>query len=360
MLRRRWHILVAVTMAALLYGGAPLIASESPPPRGIPVALILPLQSPVFGTLADSVRRGVMAAAKADHAALLAIAVYPTAGDADSTLAAYEQATTQGNRLIIGPLTRDAVTIVARRMPASTPVLALNLPEGDAPLPDNLYAFSLQVEAEARQVARMAFQDGRRSALTVTESSPLARRINTAFADEFTRQGGRVVAQFAYSSVTADLLALREAATNGEVDTVFLALEAQRARLVRPYVDGSAQIYATSQVFNGPIEPLRDAELNGVRFVDMPWLLEPDHPAVMIYAHQDASTLVAGDSERLYALGIDAYRIASDLLYATRIAREPLDGVTGRISLTPERQLVRELTAAQFTSGRPVPIAPRQ
>jgi outer membrane PBP1 activator LpoA protein len=234
------------------------------------------------------------------------------------------------------------------------------LPEIDGSLPEGLYTFSLQVETEARQIARMAFADGRRSALIVAAPSPLLRRLQTAFASEFTRQGGKIVAQFDFSSTAADLAALRESVASGHADVAFLALEAQRARLVRPYVDGPLQVYATSQVFDGPVERLRDAELNGVRFVDMPWLLQPDHPAVMVYARTETFAPVASDSERLYAFGIDTYRVAADLVREQHIAREPLDGVTGRIHLVAERHFVRELTAAQFADGRPIPLAPSQ
>jgi hypothetical protein len=246
-----------------------------------------------------------------------------------------------------------------RMQPGPPLVLALNSLDSDAPMPESLFTFSLQVETEGRQVARMAFADGRRSALTVSDSAPLARRIHAAFADEFVRQGGKLIAQFAYSNSASDLLALRESATNGHADTVFLALDAARARLIRPYVDGPAQVYATSQVFDGSVERLRDAELNGVRFVDMPWLLQPDHPAVMVYARPDAPAPAAGDSERLYAFGIDAYRIAAELLRDSRVTREPLDGVTGRIVMTRDRHFVRELTPAQFADGRPLPITSR-
>jgi len=93
--------------------------------------------------------------------------------------------------------------------------------------------------------------------------------------------------------------------------------------------------------------------------VDMPWLLQPDHPAVMVYARPDTPAPIAGDGERLFAFGIDAYRIAVDLLGESRIAREPLDGVTGQISMTRGRYFVRELTPAQFAEGRPMPISVR-
>lgn len=351
------RILAAMLVASLLYGPAQAIATEQTARTGTPVALLLPLQSPTFGKFAEFVRQGVLAAARSDPRAELAISVFPTTDDANAALAAYERALVQGARLIIGPLTRDSVATIAQRIQPGVPVLALNALEKNVPLPESLYAFSLQVEMEVQQIARMIFADGRRNALIVADGSTQARRMQTAFGEEFVRLGGRIGAQFAYSTSTPDLLALRESSNSGQFDAVFLMLDAQRARLVRPYVDGPLQIYAVSQVFDGPQERLRDAELNGVRFLDMPWLLQPDHPAVMVYARPEAP--VASDSERLYAFGIDAYRIAADLLGENRIAREPLDGVTGSISMTRGRYFVRELTPAQYADGRPVPIVVR-
>ena len=46
--------------------------------------------------------------------------------------------------------------------------------------------------------------------------------------------------------------------------------------------------------------------------MDMPWFVQPDHPAVMVYPAPDARMAV--EQERLYALGIDAYRLCGLLL----------------------------------------------
>jgi len=129
---------------------------------------------------------------------------------------------------------------------------------------------------------------------------------------------------------------------------MFLAVDSERARAVRPYLGNSLATYATSQV-NAGGGTLAANELNGVRFVDMPWLLQPDHPAVMIYPR---AQLDGVEFERLYALGIDAYRLSLELLKGTR---EPvLDGVTGQIRLARDQHFVRELTIAQFVNGKPV------
>ena len=345
--------------AALLYGARRGFATEALTATRSRIALLLPLNSSAFSKLADSVRQGFAVAVKHDTGLAPEVFVYATSEDPANVVAGYEQAISEGARLVVGPLTRNGVSHLMTQVQPGTSVLALNVPDNDMPLPQDVYAFSLQVEAEAKQIARMAFDDGRRSVLTLSDEQVLGRRIHRAFSDEFTRLGGRIAAEFVYRTTTADLLALREAADSGKFDGGFVGLDASRARLVRGYLDGAGQLYATSQIFEGPADRLRDAELNGIRFVGMPWLLQPDHPAVMLYARDPSATPPANDFERLYAFGIDAYRIAADLLRGGDIANSPLDGVTGRITLGRDRQFMRELTPAQFIDGRAVSLAQR-
>ena len=84
-----------------------------------------------------------------------------------------------------------------------------------------------------------------------------------------------------------------------------------------------------------------------VTFVDMPWLIEPDHPAVMGYPRPDPGS---AEFERLYALGIDAWRIAKMLLAGERSLK--LDGVTGELTLGPGGIIDRTLRAGRFIDGK--------
>ena len=59
----------------------------------------------------------------------------------------------------------------------------------------------------------------------------------------------------------------------------------------------------------------------------MPWLLEPDHSGVMVYPRPAEAYTI--ELTRLYAFGIDAYRIATAWMKGDR--RFELDGVTGRL-----------------------------
>jgi hypothetical protein len=68
----------------------------------------------------------------------------------------------------------------------------------------------------------------------------------------------------------------------------------------------------------------------------------------MVYPRADYRDNIEFD--RLYALGIDAYRIAVVLLDG--VPSEALDGVTGRLTLGRDLQFIRALTAAQFNDGK--------
>lgn len=314
------------------------------------IALILPLASAAFGRYAEAVKNGVLAAAKVQQRSALPLRIYSVTEDGRELVRAYHEALGAGARVVVGPLTREGVTAIASA-PVPVPTLALNVPEPGTALPVNLYTLSLQVEAEAHQVARFAYGEGRRKALTVRSESALMRRLHDAFVEEFSRLGGAHIAEYVFSAQPGALARLREAAGLGVADMAFLALDFAQARLARPFLDPLA-LYASSQVNPGAAGPLASFELAGVRLLDMPWLLEPDHPAVMLYprgGYRDAP-----DLERLYALGIDALRIAQQLgAGRTEVA---LDGVTGRIRLEAGQRFVRALTAAEFAQGRLVTL----
>jgi outer membrane PBP1 activator LpoA protein len=207
---------------------------------------------------------------------------------------------------------------------------------------------------EARQAARLAFREGRRSAYIVTGDSPLLKRLHAAFNDEFAKQGGNIVAEFAYNTSPAELARLKQAVELRVADMVFLALDARQARLVRTYLEPLA-VYASSQIYTGETGPAASIDLAGITFLDMPWLLQRDHPAVMIYPRQDFRGEV--DLERLYALGIDAWRIGQALL--ARQSDLTIDGVTGKLTAGHDGQFTRELVAARIGSNLPpAPVGP--
>jgi hypothetical protein len=353
-----------VVFVSLLYLGAAGVANHgasaqdrdagSATKSGPHIAVLLPLKSAALSRPADAVRRGVLEAQHVHAGAGLPVVILATSDDPFDITQVYEKAVQNGARLVIGPLTRSAVSALAGSNLVSVPTLALNAPEMDVALPADLHVFGLQLENEAKQIAQIAADKGRRRALLVTSDTPLSKRLSQAFVEEWTRRGNEVVHQFQYTTDPASLNKLRDMLAIGSAEMVFLALDAQRAKLIRSYLGVSMPIYATSLVHTST-ETLSNYELNGVLFVDMPWVLSPDHPAVMSYARPDAAQSNM-EFQRFYALGVDAYRIAQDLL-KPRPEFAPLDGVTGYITMDRDGRFVRELIPAQFVQGETKPLS---
>jgi outer membrane PBP1 activator LpoA protein len=336
-------------LGAIALGNANAVAQEpdaaQPSQAGPHIAVLLPLKSSALARPADAVRRGVWEAHRVHAGSGLPLVVYATGDDAFDVFQAYERAVHQDARFVIGPLTRSAVSALAGSALVTIPTLALNAPETEVPLPQDLYIFGLQIENEAKQLAQLAALQGRRRALIVAGDGVLSKRLSQGFNDEWQRQGKEVAEQFAYTTDPGELGRLRDMLALGSVDMAFLALDAKQAKLIRSFLGLSLPIYATSLVHTGT-DALARLELNGVYFVDMPWLLAPDHPAVLSYARPEQANM---EYQRFYALGIDAYRIAQELLKSR--AELALDGVTGAITLDRERRFVREPIAAQFQQG---------
>ncbi len=365
---RSMHFRVVAWMrATILYGALGLIASasvpalaQSPTPPGVDaphIALLLPVDSGTFRRHAEALRDGFLAASQLPDPPSLMIRVYPVGEDPKQALASYQQALNTGARLVIGPLVRAAANAVAAS-DIRVPTLLLNAPEGLLPYRPNLYVISLQIEAEARQAAQLAYNEGRRNAYTVVSDSLVLRRVHQAFVDAFVKLGGKHAGEFRYNTSAAELDRLREAAASKTADMAFLALDARQARGVRAALDPLA-LYISSQGYTADAGTI--AGLSGVRLLDMPWLLQHDHTAVMIYPRQNFDD---PDLERLYALGIDAWRIGQAML--ARHTEITLDGVTGKLTLGRDRQFTRELVVqrmgqqnvADIPAGAVSPAAP--
>lgn len=336
---------VAATPATTSAASAAAATAPVAEPAQPHIALLLPLKSPVFGRAADAVKQGFLAASKESRG--LPVRVYPCADEATEVVALYQQALANGALAVAGPITRPGVAALAANPSLMTPTLALNLLDNNRT--DMLYFFGLPPETEARQAAQRATAAGLLSATVVSTGTPLAKRLVQAFSEEWERAGGILKPEIVYSGDPTPLKELSQDPGN----LVFLAAEIEKARLLRPYINSTIPVYATSQVFTGNSNTLTNFDLADVRFVDMPWMLQPDHPAVMIYPR--AAPALTPDMERLYALGIDAYRLL-DILYKHDSSNTlPLDGVTGKITLDGH-VFQREGLFAVMRKGQAAPI----
>jgi len=336
---------------------APVATPEARrPPAPLPtgpgrphIALILPTASPTLGKLADAVRQGFMAAAQVGGKDAPPVSVTAIDNEGMALLDACRQAQVTGALLVVGGLTRDGAHSLAASDCPRQPVLTLNEPKGD--LLPTVFSISLSLEQEARQAALFAVADGLRSAIVIHTPSALSRRVEEAFEREWTRAAGQV-RRILYTGTPDEPGLIRERITGIAADMVFLALDATDTLAVRPYITATLPVYATSFSVNPRADPLVNADLQGLRYGEMPWFAQPDHPAVMVYPQP--KTALSMEHERLYALGIDAYRLALLLLAGPN--PPPLDGVTGRITLESANLFGRTPVPAEIEGGRIIPL----
>lgn len=309
-----------------------------PAGANVRVALLLPLESQALAQPAEALRAGFMAGHERDRAGVT-VNLVPTGDSSQATLDAYRRAAEQ-NDIVVGPLARPAVAALATSGAVSKPTIALNHPQVNTPLPRQMLVIGLSLEDEARQVADWASSEqpaGR--ALVVTGRATWQQRLSGAFAarwSELGRQQTTVELPIMDGYVDGNALAELRARLQGDPpQLMYAALDANGLRQVRSSLGTSLPTYATATGNPGRDPAGVPFELVGVRILDLPWTVQPDHSAVVQYPRWSAGS-DALDLQRLYALGIDAYRVARELAARPNGSFE-LDGVTGRLAVDMAR-----------------------
>lgn len=309
--------------------------------RVVRIGLLLPLQSDALRAAAEAVRAGFYAAYEREPQGV-AVSVAETGDATPGVLSAYSDVSA-GSDIIVGPLSRTAVTAVAQSGAVERPTIALTQPDTEgmaASVPAQMLVIGLSIESEARQIADWAGgEHGAGRALVLFAASAWQKRAAGAFEAQW-RQNGRgaelieLPANDGFLSGRA-LMELKEKIHSDPPAMVFLALDARQARQARALLGDAVPLYGTSQI-NPVALPDRHAaergvDMDGTRLLDIPWQLNADDPAVMVYPRPvvDADQQRSADLERLYALGIDAYRIARHI--ADGHPEFELDGVTGKL-----------------------------
>lgn len=319
----------------------PLVLTRLPPVR---IALLLPRRSESLAQVADAVRAGFMAAYQHEPANIV-VNLVETGDAAQDVLSGYLDAAMR-NDIVVGPLTRSGATAIAQNGNINKPTIALTqLDTADGTemrVPSNMLVMGLSIEDEARQIAQwMGAQKSTTKAFAISSNASWQRRAVKAFAAEW-RHLGHVSETMelgmsgGFINATA-LVQLKKRIQTEKPAMIFVALDAAQTVQLRLAISGEVAMVGTSQL--NPLAladwagapPLSDLE--GVRLLDMPWQLQADHAAVMAYPHlaKSGEQRISPDIERLYALGIDAYRVAHNI--AIKQNEFNIDGVTGKLAI---------------------------
>ncbi|MDW3096298.1 MAG: penicillin-binding protein activator [Gammaproteobacteria bacterium] len=349
------------------------------------IALLLPMTGR-YAKIADVIYAGILSARElrtedqyAPH-----IELYDTGDNPADITYHYQRAVDDGADFVIGPLKKESVELLSQQTELPIPVLTLNYLPEQSQAPSNLFEFGLLPEDEAIQVAERASLDEHISAIIVTSNGEWGQRLADAFRIRFEELNGIVLDTQFYSSSDTDFsaplkIALQldhsearhrklksilgqnlefEPRRRQDVDMIFMVASPRTARLIRPqinyYYATDLPVYSTSHVFSGIENVLRDRDVNGVLYCDIPWLLKPsaDHEIM-----RELLELEAGEAyhllPRFAALGIDAYYLPLKLAELAALPYERYNGLTGKLRVQDGSKIFRELNWAQFVNGRP-------
>ncbi|WP_237761359.1 penicillin-binding protein activator [Legionella cherrii] len=332
------------------------------------VALLLPLSGALQGP-GTAVRDGFMAAYKKNNSnTSMQVKTYDTSkGDVASL---YKNAISDGADYVVGPLTKSQVAVVAA---LEHPVPTLLLNDADTSIQENSYSFGLSPINEAIQVAIRAKNKGYSRALIIAPGNDWGKEVSKAFSQQWQKSGGRVVDTFSYGSnddlnkKMKDFLQISNSqqrekkirellgqkiqpvmSRRQDFDMIFLLAYPSKARQIMPllnyYFAGDVPVYATASVYGGQANPLKDKDLDGIIFCDIPW----------VFAHQAGTRNWPeqfNSYNRLYALGIDSYTLATQLNQLMLFPADQSRHGDGILYLKPSQHVARVLEWGQFKQG---------
>lgn len=342
------------------------------------IAVLLPLDGPLAAP-AKAVRDGVLTAYFADTDNRPDLRFYDSGESDASAVAAYQTAVSEGAEQVIGPLGRDQVNALFSLGDIRIPTLALN--RATVATPEHSLSFALSPEDEGRAAAKRIRRLGMSTALLVASGDEASRRSAQALSLALGQEGGRVVQRIDLPSNSPDFIALIRAAyqqigwreavappTNPnspaatkppqrsvDVDVIYLAVGGAEARLVIPQLRAEGALgkpfMATSQIHAVGANPRLDRELDGVEFTELPWLLDAAPADLPSASSLRALETAQGASARLFAFGLDAYRLLQALPHLQSDSQ--VEGATGLLSLDGFGSVLRQPAWARYVGARP-------
>ncbi|WP_438970194.1 penicillin-binding protein activator [Methylophaga sp.] len=347
------------------------------------IAVLLPGSGP-YVEVARAIKEGIIAAhyASGSNARLhfLETSTDEYSGRSN-VLQQYNEAVSRGASIVIGPLQKASVDTLSTSSDLPVPVLALNRIDDRLSRP-NLFQFGLAPEDDAVASAQFARQQGYQRAVILAPQGDWGERVANAFAQAWREQNGSVLYRASYDESENDfrgtlipLMGLDESerrynslkGTLGramdfeprrrqDIDFLFMVAKPFKARQLVPQLkfhrSGRLPLIATSHAYTGQPNAQQDIDLNDLYIPDIPWMFAENaeqDPAYQSLQNQSAENF--GGLLRLYAMGVDAYRLVSEINTLSRDPEQKYHGATGVLSINAQGQVERGMPWARFKQG---------
>ena len=294
----------------------------------------------------------------------------------------YRQAAADQIDIIIGPLDKDKVIQLSQKDALTIPTLALNyIPLGGrSNFTTNLIQFGLAVEDEASQLADRSLAEGHKRIIVLHQDQPWATKAAQHFSTSWTSLGGEIATQVSFSgagdhseSITQALLINQsherakllkkhlsgsgnkvkfEPRRRQDVDAIVLFALPSDGRQIIPtlafHYAADLPVYASHHIYQGPTSTSRDQDLEKVIFTELPWLIEQPEIQQKFsqnWPERDRYT-------RLFAMGVDAYRLFPRLEQLQAFNNSRVHGVTGLLQMNSQGRIFTHSSWGQFRAGK--------
>jgi outer membrane PBP1 activator LpoA protein len=343
-----------------------------------------------LGKVGQAVLDGFMAArfeAQSGASVIPSIKIYDTT-DLPNLDALYLQAAADQIDMVIGPIDKDRVIQLSQKDALTIPTLALNyIPLGSQQkTTTNLVQFGLAVEDEASQLATRSFSEGHRRIVVLHQDQPWAIRAAQHFSSSWIDLGGKIATQVSFSgagdhseAITQALLINQsherakmlkkhlagsgntvkfEPRRRQDVDAIVLFSLPTDGRQIIPtlafHYAADLPVYASHHIYQGPTETSRDRDLEKVVFTELPWLIEqPDIQQKISQKWPDRDRYT-----RLFAIGVDAYRLFPRLEQLQAFSNSRVHGVTGLLQINNQGRIFTRSSWGKFKAGKVI-VDPR-
>lgn len=343
------------------------------------VALLLPLNgsSRIFG---DTIKQGYSDAIKffPQEPQQNVVLLDTTSAPMDTLI---QQAKEQNVELIVGPLLKDEVVKIKQLAP-SIPVLALNKVDNNTISTNKMCFFALSPEDEAKDAADHIYAQSKVKPLLLVPQNDLGKRVAQTFAKQWSQlSANNSQAYVQYfgnkSSLSANMnqnsgislsgspILINDATTqpvppeqSASFDAIYIYSSYDELTLIKPMLDmGAAKsgtnlsqimIYTSSKSHVANASNDFNYDMNKTEYADIPMIINrTDNMLEIIPSNiqKDYSLL------RLYAMGIDAWRLANRFNQLDSYQPNFLDGMTGKLSTSNQCEVTRALSWQQYIHG---------
>ncbi|OCG17414.1 hypothetical protein A9G24_03260 [Gilliamella sp. App6-5] len=338
------------------------------------VALLLPLNgsSHIFG---ETIRQGYISASKffPQEPQQNVIVLDTTSAPMDTLI---QQAQEQNVELIVGPLLKNEVTKIKELAPA-IPVLALNKVDNTTTSANKMCFFALSPEDEAKDAADHIYSQNKIKPLLLVPQSDLGRRVAQSFATQWSQLSANASQPYVQyfgntTTLSANMnhnigislagspISIDETPTEGMssagFDAIYVYSSYDELTLIKPMLDMGANktignssavmLYSSSKSHVANASNDFNYDMNKTEYAEIPMVMnQKDNTNIPSNVQKDYSLM------RLYAMGIDAWRLANRFNQLSSYQPNFLDGMTGKLSTTDQCEVTRTLSWQQYIYG---------